>query len=687
MLALWTLLGAALAMGPAERLAAAQSALIRGEPEAAKEALEGDFPEAWAGHRSALSGAVALKTMRAPDAVQHLQAALDDPNVLPPLRDVTELRLATALLQIEDHSGAKTILSRLLRPSMAKPGALPAPMGVDPGEVRWLLAQTTEAMADAPGTRKTLQTLWTHNPTSARAEAAEQRLAEMGYPVDPATEGGQNLCVKRMDTLDRLYQTKHSLALRERLPVTHPKRRPAPHAEAVFRAKDYARAAEMLAALPKPTDEQRVLLALARIRSGDAEGSMAAYSKLAKLETSRGETARFKLGYIAWDLGDFGDAIQRLDGYLKRHPSGKHADSALWFKALAQLRLGETQAANRTFKVLENSWPRSSLRPGASYWAAMTSQRDVERRAGLQRVLKTWPTTGYAWFASETLQQQVDAAHREPVDGESTSIDSPHWVLGRGLSQAGLKAWARPHFARLAGQGHQLDRTARVGLARALIGAGAYKSAKKLVKRWCGKPTDRRDRALSEACWPKPSAGTVQPLAQASGLPGHLPFAIMTAESALDPAVTSPAGARGLMQLMPSLAETLHPEVYPDTPFHPDRLYAPTYNATLGTTELTRLAEQFGDAGMTNPLPLVIAGYNGGPDAVGRWLNQWTTEDGGSAMWGDPDRVDLWAEFIGYSETRKYVRRVLGFLQTYRLVYGDQDEASTESAKGSAGEE
>ena len=90
----------------------------------------------------------------------------------------------------------------------------------------------------------------------------------------------------------------------------------------------------------------------------------------------------------------------------------------------------------------------------------------------------------------------------------------------------------------------------------------------------------------------------------------------MTAESALDPAVTSPAGARGLMQLMPELAETLHPDVFPDLSFHPDRLYAPAYNATLGTTELTRLAEQFGDAGMDNPLPLVIAGYNGGPDAV-----------------------------------------------------------------------
>ena len=132
---------------------------------------------------------------------------------------------------------------------------------------------------------------------------------------------------------------------------------------------------------------------------------------------------------------------------------------------------------------------------------------------------------------------------------------------------------------------------------------------------------------------------------------------------------------------MPELAETLHPDVFPDLSFHPDHLYAPAYNATLGTTELTRLAEQFGDAGMDNPLPLVIAGYNGGPDAVGRWLNQWTPDEDGSEYWGDPERVDLWSEFIGYSETRKYVRRVLGFADL-RLVYGDQDAPSTESING-----
>ena len=687
MLWAWTIIGTAIALEPAQRLAEAQAALERGNTEVAESALVDELPAPWGGHQAALRGAIALQTKRGPDAVQHLQIALDDPHVLPPLRDVTEVRLAQALLQIEDYSGANTILSRLLRPSLAKAGALPQPMGVDPGEVRWLLAEAKQAMADAPGTRKTLQTLWTHNPTSTRSEAARERLREMGYPIDPSTESGQELWVKRIATLDRLYLTKPSLALREQLPMTHPKMRAADHAEAVFRAKEYGRAATLLQALPTPTDEQRVLLALARIRSGDVDGSMAAYAALSEREGKRAETARFKLGYIAWDRGHFADAIRRLDLYLKRHPSGKHADSALWFKALAQLRLGETRAANRSFTMLENSWPSSSLRPGAAYWRAITSPDDRERAAGLERVRQTWPTTGYAWFATETLDIQMTRGPVSAPPSSTPEIDSPHWTLGRGLARADLQAWARPHFTRLASQAHQLSKAERTGLALALIEAGAYKSAKQLVKRWCGRPGDSRNASLSQACWPKPSAKTVQPLSQSAGLPGHLPFAIMTAESALDPGVTSPAGARGLMQLMPELAAKLHPDVFPDSRFHPDQLYAPAYNATLGTTELTRLAEQFSEAGMDNPLPLVIAGYNGGPDAVGRWLNQWTTDEEGSALWGDPARVDLWSEFIGYSETRKYVRRVLGFLQTYRLVYGDQDAPSSDSVSGSPGAE
>jgi len=115
------------------------------------------------------------------------------------------------------------------------------------------------------------------------------------------------------------------------------------------------------------------------------------------------------------------------------------------------------------------------------------------------------------------------------------------------------------------------------------------------------------------------------------------------------------------MQLMPELAAELHPQVWPGRPYSEDDLYQPAYNATLGTTELAQLQQTFGTAGVQPSLPLVIAGYNGGSDAVTRWL----------AAWPEPPEADLFAENISYTETRKYVQRVLGFLQTYRYVYGE----------------
>jgi soluble lytic murein transglycosylase len=115
------------------------------------------------------------------------------------------------------------------------------------------------------------------------------------------------------------------------------------------------------------------------------------------------------------------------------------------------------------------------------------------------------------------------------------------------------------------------------------------------------------------------------------------------------------------MQLMPAVAEKLHPTVGGQTPFDADRLYEPDYNAALGTTELLRLWARFADRPDDVRLVATIAAYNGGEDAVARWLE------------GAPRDVagDVFLENVGYVETRTYVRRVLQYLQTYRVVYGD----------------
>ena len=95
----------------------------------------------------------------------------------------------------------------------------------------------------------------------------------------------------------------------------------------------------------------------------------------------------------------------------------------------------------------------------------------------------------------------------------------------------------------------------------------------------------------------------------------------MTAESALQPTVSSPAGARGMMQLMPFVAESLHPSVFPNQPFNADDLFQSGYNVSLGTKELINLYDHLSPLGLEHPLPLVISGYNGGEDAVRRWMS------------------------------------------------------------------
>ena len=116
------------------------------------------------------------------------------------------------------------------------------------------------------------------------------------------------------------------------------------------------------------------------------------------------------------------------------------------------------------------------------------------------------------------------------------------------------------------------------------------------------------------------------------------------------------------MQLMPFLGEELHGILQPDTPYDGERLYLPGYNAWFGTTELGRLHSRFKDT-FDPALPLAIAGYNGGVEAVERWLSVQSTL---------PEHLqgaDAFTENIGYTETRRYVRKVLGYLMHYRSVY------------------
>ncbi|MDH3474068.1 MAG: lytic transglycosylase domain-containing protein [Rhodospirillales bacterium] len=140
----------------------------------------------------------------------------------------------------------------------------------------------------------------------------------------------------------------------------------------------------------------------------------------------------------------------------------------------------------------------------------------------------------------------------------------------------------------------------------------------------------------------------------ADGLDPALMLALIRQESQFYSEAVSPAGARGLMQLMPATARRVAMGL--KLSYRSERLTAdPSFNMRLGSTYLGQLLERFDGSAM-----LALAGYNAGPHRVDQWIKRYGDPRGAGA-----DPID-WAERIPFDETRNYVQRILETVPVYR---------------------
>lgn len=128
---------------------------------------------------------------------------------------------------------------------------------------------------------------------------------------------------------------------------------------------------------------------------------------------------------------------------------------------------------------------------------------------------------------------------------------------------------------------------------------------------------------------------------------------LMRQESMFNADVKSPAGARGLMQLLPSTAKGVAKKL--GIPFSESRLSDPSYNVRLGTAFVQSQLDNFDGSYV-----LALAAYNAGPGRVKEW----------NELFGDPrtsklDPID-WIELIPIYETRNYVQRIMENFQVYK---------------------
>jgi len=128
--------------------------------------------------------------------------------------------------------------------------------------------------------------------------------------------------------------------------------------------------------------------------------------------------------------------------------------------------------------------------------------------------------------------------------------------------------------------------------------------------------------------WLPPRVRRFAPLLEAAsrdhGVDANLLAIVVLVESGGDPNAKSPAGATGLMQLMPPTAAELA-ERRGLTDHHDWRLLDPGYNIDLGADYLAQQVRRFW-TGQSDPTVERAAGaYNGGPGRMRRHLEQGET--------------------------------------------------------------
>jgi soluble lytic murein transglycosylase len=129
--------------------------------------------------------------------------------------------------------------------------------------------------------------------------------------------------------------------------------------------------------------------------------------------------------------------------------------------------------------------------------------------------------------------------------------------------------------------------------------------------------------------------------------------ALAREESNFNRTIQSKVGARGLTQLMPGTARETAGRLGITVAM--SQLDDPYTNARLGAKYLDTTLGMF----KGNPY-LALAGYNAGPGRVGEWLGAWGNVP-----------TDEFVERIPFTETRGYVKRVMGSWQIMRYWFDD----------------
>lgn len=364
----------------------------------------------------------------------------------------------------------------------------------------------------------------------------------------------------------------------------------------------------------------------------------------------------------------FIDALQARNWQAAYHAMAGHGftagdrmvDAEFFAGWVALTKLNDPGRAAQHFETLRASSSTPITQGRAYYWLGRAAEASGDA-AGAQAYYRAGGAHIQSFYGQLAAEKAGVTTITLPPEPQPTEADRAAFEANEVVKAARILAdIGETSLFRVFA--YHLDDTLPSGEQLALLMDAARGYNEGFTAMMVGRAASQRGFLLPERAYP------VRIPQSAPGAPPlEFTLAITRQESSFDPRVVSSAGARGMMQFLPSTAQGVARRL--GVGFSPDMLFDPDYNMRLGSYHLGELIEQNGGSYI-----LAAVGYNAGPARPPQWI-----ADCGDPRGGRVDPVDF-IECVPFTETRNYMMRVMENMQIYRARLNNGAGALTPSA-------
>ncbi|MCW5873068.1 MAG: tetratricopeptide repeat protein [Anaerolineales bacterium] len=397
----------------------------------------------------------------------------------------------------------------------------------------------------------------------------------------------------------------------------------------------------------------------------------------------------YRAGIIAEVGGRLTRSAEILPRVANEYPASEFAYDALFMAGMARYRLGEYVAAQSLFARGVQAGLSLEQQAQSQFWIGKSQQAQGDSAAA-QTSWRTTTTIDPTGYYSERARDILDGLdpfsppadyHRQvDLDAERQQAEAwmrttfalpaeidlsqpgPLWqdarfVRGTELWHLGRYQAARNEFESLRSD-LTTDAANSYRLANHLVALGMYRSAvfaAREVLNMAGLSDAETMNApvyFNRIRFGLYFQELVETDSQRRNIDPLFVYSMMRQESLYEGFVTSSAGARGLLQIIPATGQEMATFSGWPPNYSGEDLYRPNVSIRLGVEYLARQLNAF-----DGNLYVALAAYNAGPGNAVFWQGQAN---------GD---LDLFVEIVQFAETRNHIRSIYEIYDIYRNLY------------------